>query len=139
MRTESISDRNFTGKVRFISTKSINGEIENLKQILEPQMGNILPQLEDKISSKPYDLFISRARNLRGFYAVNANTDFVNVLGADTSKKGNVSVVYAGNLNNFINAADEVMKSFEKAKDYPMLTKPQSRFKKFLNRLFSKQ
>lgn len=139
MKTEVISGQNFTaGHIKFINSRTVNGISDDLQKTLEPQMKNLLPELENMIFEKPYDLFISRARNMRGFYAVDANTDFANVISADEAKKGSPSLVYAGRLERFISAADEAMRSFEKARDYNELTKTRGFFEIIWNKLFRK-
>ena len=112
------------GELKFIRSKKVDGTIDDLREILVPQMGESVETLRKMISKKPYDLYISRTRNMRDFYSVDANVDFANVIGADEAKRGRPSLVYAGRLERFVSAADEAMKSFEKLPDYAKLTKP---------------
>ena len=139
MKTHSVSSQNFTaGKIKFIPAKNMKGTFDDLRSILEPKMDEILPNLENMISSKPYDLFISRAEGMHGFYSVDANTDFANVLNSNPARKGRPSLVYENRLGRFTAAAHEAMQSFEQVADYKELIKPEGFFKTIWKILFNK-
>ena len=139
MKINSVSNQNFNGRVNFVPNANISGKIEELNETLSPQLGDMLTQMELLISKKPYDLFISRPKNLSEFYQVDANVKFENVLSENEALKGKSSMVYENRLERFPDAAVEAMSSFEKAPAYAELTKPEGFFKMLWNFIRSKK
>lgn len=129
MRTENISyNPQFTGTLKYINLHAQkNGE--NLQQILEPRLGKLADELRTMISDKPYDLFIERSQNMRGFYEINANVNYENIVNDNMAKKGRPSVIYEERLERVIPAADEAMKSFENTPDYKKMTRGKGIFR----------
>ena len=141
MKTQSVSYQpNFTaGEIKFIRTVHPDGSINDLKEVVMPKIdGFILSSMKKIIDKRPYDLYISESKDISGYYAVDANVDFANIIGNDIAKQGKTSVVYFERLERFISASREACESFEQAKDYKELIKRKSLIKMFLKNLFKK-
>ena len=126
MKVNSVSCQNFNGRIVFIDNVNVVGKIEKLSETIAPIINRDYSKIDDMIADKPYDLFISRPKNLQEFYQVDANTKFENVLSEDKSIKGKSSMVYENRKDRFPTAAIEAMHSFERASAYEELTKPKS-------------
>ena len=134
MKVQNISNQqNFNGHLRFIDYTNLAGKVEKLSETIAPIINKNYPEIEEAIAKKPYDLFISRPKNISEFYQVDANVKYENVLGEDKAKKGISSMVYESRLGRFPTAAHEAMKSFEEASEYKDLTKPDGFFKSLWN------
>ena len=133
MKVNSVSNQNFNGRLCFVDHANIVGKVEKLSETLAPIIEKNYPEIEEAIAKKPYDLFISRPKNLSEFYQVDANVKYENVLNEDKAKKGMSSMVYESRLDRFPVAAAEAMKSFENASQYKELTKPTGFFKSLWN------
>lgn len=140
MRTEQVAYNPYftAGNVRYVKTHKLDGTIDDIQKELEPLLGNLSDELKKMIAAKPYDLFIEKSRNMKGFYEINANVNYENVIGTDITKKGRPSVIYRERPERIISAADEAMESFEKTPDYKKLVKRENIFKYLWNRLRGK-
>ena len=128
MKVQKVSNQNFNGRIIFINNKNIAGKTEELSKNLATLLSKNYPEIETWIEKKPYELFVSRPKNISEFYQVDANVKFENVLGEDSTVKGISSMVYEGRLDRFPTAAYEAMTSFEKAPAYEELVKPEGFF-----------
>ena len=134
MKVQGISNsQNFNGHIVFIDYVNTSGKVEKLSETIAPIIKRDYSKIYDMISPKPYDLFISKPKNLSEFYQVDANTKFENVLSNDKSIKGKPSMVYENRKDRFPIAAAEAMNSFENAAAYGELTKPDGFFKTLWN------
>ncbi len=130
MRTENVSYKpQFTGTVKYI---------KNTQELLEPKLGQLADELKALIADRPYDLYIERSQNMKGFYEINANVSYENVMNGDFAKKGRPSVVYGERLERIISAANEAMKSFERAPEYKKLIKGDGIFKELWQAIIGK-
>lgn len=131
MRTQSISAQNFTaGQIKFVQTVAEKTSDELLGEYLPKALGKSYKAVQGILEEKPYDLFVSRAENMPGFIALDANVNFANVVSDNVRIKGHTSIVSERNLDRFSQAATEAMNSFEKSPEYSKLIKPENIFKK---------
>lgn len=128
MKVQQVSGQNFNGRLCFMDYTGITGKVEKLSETIAPIISKNYPEIEETISKKPYDLFISRPKNLSEFFQVDANVKFENALGEDNTIKGKPSMVYEKRLDRFPSAAAEAMYNFEHAPAYEKLTKPEGFF-----------
>lgn len=138
MKIGSVSNQNFNGCINFMPHTNVSGRVEELGKTLPPLLGDMLLEMETAISKKPYDLFVSRPKDLSEFYQVDANVKFENVLSEDKTIKGKPSMVYESRLERFPSAAYEAMASFENAPAYSKLTEPEGFFEIFWGFIKSK-
>ena len=141
MEIQSInSQQNFQGNLRFIDYQKTGNTIStNIKKYIPNLADKDLQVTVAEIYRKPYDVFISKSKDLNGFYEVIANVKPENVLHKGIHHHTITPVLLnENNPDRLFNTVAEAMKKYEKSPDYKKDITPDNIFVMLYKFIFRK-
>ena len=125
MKVQQVSDQNFNGSLKWVNA---TGDVQDLTQALVPKIKSYYLEMKDLVADKPYDLFVSKPNEIDGFYKLDANVNYENILNGDKTVKGKSVIVNENYPERLPVGARDAMLSFERASAYSELNKPEGFF-----------
>ena len=139
MQIQPISNnQNFTGRFLFLKIAKeniVSSDVENHLSFLNKEDLDIVRK---KISSKPYDLYISKSDDLEGFYELNANAKLENILYKRSIRELDPVILNERKSENLYSASNQAMRKYEQSDNYLNDTKVENPLKLMFRKIFKK-
>lgn len=139
MKIDNISTQNFNGRFLFLKTGKLGNEItEDIQKYAPFLHGKDIASVQKEISSRPYDLYISKSDDLEGFLEINASAKLKNLL--LRKEQGNIRpvLVMEDKSDRIPAAASEAIYKYDKSSEYYEDAKTENPLKLLFNKLFKK-
>ncbi len=125
---------NFNGKLVLINPSDFYSGSDEVASYLNEVMSEKSNKVIDMVALKPYDVFISKSRQVEGFYEVNANVRAENL----PNTQAKPTFIFFNKPERIIDAIKEAMHKYEITPNYSIDTKPDNFFKILFKLIFKK-
>lgn len=140
MQVQSISNsQNFNGRFLFYSPSKAGAIIsEDILKYIPHLRGKDLACVQKKISSCPFDLYISKSQDLDGFWELNASAKLENLLKRKEQGIVRPALVREDKVDRVPAMAGEAIYKYEKSPEYYEDIKSENLLKLLFKKIFKK-